>query len=368
MTGPALRRRLPRLAGGAARRSRPPYALVLVLLTAALLVSMTVGLGLGSVRVPAGEVWGVLGHRAGLPWPSEVTWTRTRETIVFDVRAPRVLLGAVTGAGLAVVGTAMQALVRNPLADPYLLGISSGASFGAVLTIVSGFALFGTRPSLSLAAFAGALAALSLVYVTARVGGRITSVHLVLAGVAVASVFSALTSFLLLTADRENESREVLSWTLGGLGGVHWETLWLPAAVLTAATVALFLQGRSLNLLLAGEEAAATMGLDVRGFRVRMFVLLSVVTGVLVAATGPIGFVGLMTPHAARLVVGGDHRRLIPAAALGGAAFLVCADVAARTVTAPQEIPVGVLTALCGGPFFLWLMRRQARRREAHAA
>lgn len=328
---------------------------------------MTVALGVGAVRVPPSEVWGILSHRLGLPWPAEATWSRARETIIFDVRAPRVLLGAVCGAGLAAVGTAMQALVRNPLADPYLLGVSSGASFGAVLMIVLGTTLFETRASLPLSAFAGALLAMVLVYVTSQVGGGITSVRLVLAGVAVASVFTALTSFLLLTAERGNESREVLSWTLGGLGGVTWDTLWLPLSVLTVAASFLMLQARNLNLLLAGEEAATTMGLSVHTFRIWMFVLLSVVTGVLVAAAGPIGFVGLMAPHAVRVVVGSDHRRVIPAAILGGAGFLVLADVVARTINAPQEIPVGVLTALCGGPFFLWLMRRGARRAEKGA-
>ncbi|MFI1255218.1 FecCD family ABC transporter permease [Streptomyces netropsis] len=337
-----------------------PYPLVLVVLGVLLLVSVTAGLTIGSVHVAPGEVWGIIAHRMGATWPEPV-WSRARETIVLDARAPRVLLGAVTGSGLAVVGTAMQALVRNPLADPYLLGVSSGASLGAVLVIVSGVTLFGTL-SLSVSAFAGALLALLLVYATARASGRITSVRLVLSGVAVAAVVTALTDLLLLTADRGNQAREVLAWTLGGLGGVRWGTLWLPAGALLVAVSLLLLQARSLNLLLAGEEAATTMGLDVARFRGRMFVLLSLVTGVLVAAAGPIGFVGLMLPHIVRLFVGGDHRRVLPTAALAGAVFLVWADIAARTVAAPQEIPVGVLTALCGGPFFLWLMRRDARR------
>ncbi|MDT0308843.1 iron ABC transporter permease [Streptomyces sp. DSM 44917] len=334
--------------------------MVLAGLAAVLLASVTAGLTAGSVAVPPGEVWGILLRGGlGLPWP-EAGWSRPRETIVLEVRAPRVLLGAVVGAGLAVLGTAMQALVRNPLADPYLLGVSSGASLGAVAVIVGGVTFAGMY-ALPLGAFAGALLALVLVYGTARAAGRITALRLVLAGVAVASVLSALTSLLLLT-QRGNEAREVLAWMLGGLGGARWDTLWLPAAVLGAALAALAACARPLNLLLAGEEAAGTMGLDVGRFRTRLFVALSLVTGVLVAAAGPIGFVGLMLPHAVRLVVGGDHRRVLPAAALGGAAFLVLADLAARTVAAPQEIPVGVLTSLCGGPFFLWLMRRDGRR------
>ncbi|MCP3771646.1 MULTISPECIES: FecCD family ABC transporter permease [unclassified Streptomyces] len=344
----------------ASEAGRTRWAVTLLVLTALLAVSATAGLAIGSVQVPPGQVWGIVTHALGADW-QEPDWSRARAVIVVDVRAPRVLLGAVTGAGLAVIGTALQALVRNPLAEPYLLGVSSGASLGAVSVIVFGVTLFGPL-SLSVAAFVGALGALLLVYATARTGGRITSVRLVLSGVAIAAVLTAVLHLLLLTTDRGNEARAVLAWTLGGLGGVNWGTLWLPSAALLLGVGILMVQARNLNLLLAGEEAATTMGLDVGRFRARLFVLLSLVTGVLVAAAGPIGFVGLMMPHIVRLFVGGDHRRVLPTAALGGAVFLVWADIAARTVAAPMEIPVGVLTALCGGPFFLWLMRRDARR------
>ncbi|UUA05115.1 iron ABC transporter permease [Streptomyces sp. CRCS-T-1] len=342
------------------RTGRTGLTVTLLVLTALLVVSVTAGLAIGSVQVPPGQVWGILTHALGAGW-TEPDWSGARETIVLDVRAPRVLLGVVTGAGLAVVGTALQALVRNPLAEPYLLGVSSGASLGAVSVIVFGVSVFGPV-SLSAAAFLGALGALLLVYATARTGGRITSVRLVLSGVAIAAVLTALLDLLLLTTDRGNEARAVLAWTLGGLGGVNWDTLWLPSLATLLGVGVLMVQSRNLNLLLAGEEAATTMGLDVARFRARMFVLVSLVTGVLVAAAGPIGFVGLMLPHIVRLFVGGDHRRVLPTAALGGAVFLVWADVAARTIAAPMEVPVGVLTALCGGPFFLWLMRRDARR------
>ncbi|MFF7733762.1 iron chelate uptake ABC transporter family permease subunit [Streptomyces sp. NPDC007984] len=348
------------------RRTGPGLAVTLTALAVLLVVSVTAGLAIGSVQVPPGQVWGIVTHALGADWV-EPDWSRARETIVLDVRAPRVLLGAVAGAGLAVVGTALQALIRNPLAEPYLLGVSSGASLGAVTVIVFGVTLFGPV-SLSVAAFAGALSALLLVYATARTGGRITSARLVLSGVAIAAVLTAVLDLLLLTTDRGNEARAVLAWTLGGLGGVNWDTLRLPSAALLLGVGVLMVQARNLNLLLAGEEAATTMGLDVARFRARMFVLLSLVTGVLVAAAGPIGFVGLMLPHTVRLLVGGDHRRVLPTAALGGAVFLIWADIAARIVAAPLEIPVGVLTALCGGPFFLWLMRRNARQTDERGA
>jgi iron complex transport system permease protein len=178
----------------------------------------------------------------------------------------------------------------------------------------------------------------------------------------VAYVLSAVTSLMLIMAESGDQARQVLTWLLGGLGGANWDALWLPLGAVLAGIVVLLAQARTLNVLLAGDEAATTMGVDVDRFRAQTFVLASLLTGILVAVSGPIGFVGLILPHAVRLLVGSDHRRALPAAALAGASFLVLADLAARTLAAPQEIPVGVLTALCGGPFFLWLIRREARR------
>ncbi|MFP5022133.1 FecCD family ABC transporter permease [Pseudonocardia phyllosphaerae] len=333
---------------------------VLVVLVVVLAVSITAGVSLGSVTIPAGQVWStfaaaVTGGRIEPTGPPFV------QVIVTRSRFPRVLLAVVVGAGLAVVGAALQALVRNMLADPFLLGVSSGASVAAVLVIVAGVpAVLGlTTP---FAAFLGALGALLVVYTMSRSGGQVTPTRLVLSGVAVAYVLSALTSLLLITTPRTDVAREVLSWLLGGLGRANWDLLWLPAIAVVIGVSLLLTQARSLNLLLVGDEAASTMGLDVARFRAWMFVLTSLVTGVLVAVSGPIGFVGLIVPHAVRMVVGSDHRRLLPAAALTGASFLIWADIAARTVAAPIEVPVGVLTSLCGGPFFLWLVRREARR------
>ncbi|BBY85855.1 FecCD family ABC transporter permease [Mycolicibacterium tokaiense] len=336
-------------------RGHPPYAVVILVLVALLAGSVVAGLAVGSVAVPPGEVLKALLQQPVAP---------QYQSIVMQARAPRVLLGAVVGAGLGVVGMALQALVRNPLADPYLLGVSSGASVGAVAVILTGAMVFGAA-STSVAAFLGSLAALVVVYLLSRAGGRITTTRLVLAGVAVAYVLSAVTSLMLILARTGDQARQVLTWLLGGLGGADWRSLWLPAAAVTAGVAVLLAQSRTLNVLLAGDEAAVTMGVDTNRFRVQMFILTSLITGTLVAVSGPIGFVGLILPHAMRLVVGSDHRRALPATALAGASFLVLADLAARTLAAPQEIPVGVLTALCGGPFFLWLIRRDARRAVA---
>ncbi|MFE9737966.1 FecCD family ABC transporter permease [Streptomyces sp. NPDC006477] len=340
----------PRTGGGSLR-----YAAVVAGLLLALAVATTAALALGSVRVPPGQVLDALTGRSG-PSPYR--------TIVLDVRLPRVLLGVIVGAGLAVVGAVLQALVRNRLADPFLLGISSGASAGAVLVLVAGggVGLLGgvtTTIALPAGAFAGALLALVLVYGLARRGGTMTGPRLVLAGVAVSYILSALATLLLVVAGRPEQFQEALFWSLGGLGSARWDTLALPAAVLALGTGALLTLARPLDLLLAGEEGAVVLGLDTARFRAAVFVLASLVTAVMVAASGAVGFVGLMAPHAARLAVGAPHRRLLPVAALGGALALVLADLAARTVAAPQDIPVGVLTALTGGPFFLWLLRRR---------
>ncbi|MFE1345058.1 FecCD family ABC transporter permease [Streptomyces sp. NPDC058757] len=324
-------------------------ATVLAGLLAALAAAALASLALGSVRIPPGQVLDALTGRAA-PSPYR--------TIVLDVRLPRVLLGAVVGAGLAVVGTVLQTLVRNRLADPFLLGISSGASTGAVLVIVLGIGA-STALALPAGAFAGSLLALVLVHGLARQGSTMTGPRLVLAGVAVSYVLSALTTLLLVTAGRPEHFQEALHWSLGGLGSARWDTLALPAAVLALGTGALLALARPLDLLLTGEQDATALGLDAGRFRAAVFVLASLVTAVMVAASGAVGFVGLMAPHAARLAVGAPHRGLLPVAALGGAVALVVADLGARTLAAPQDIPVGVLTALTGGPFFLWLMRRR---------
>ncbi|MGW2304967.1 FecCD family ABC transporter permease [Streptomyces sp. NPDC001809] len=349
--GPARPAR-PGAPGKTAAGGRLRYAVVVAGLLLALGLAAVASLALGSVRIPPGQVLDVLTGRAADPSPYR--------TIILDVRLPRVLLGVVVGAGLAVVGAVLQALVRNRLADPFLLGISSGASAGAVLVLVLGTA-GGVTTTLALpaGAFAGALLSLVLVYGLARRGGTLTGARLVLAGVAVSYILSALATLLLVVAGRPEQFQEALYWSLGGLGSARWDTLVLPSVVLALGVGVLLTLARPLDLLLVGEEGATVLGLDTARFRAVVFVLASLVTAVMVAASGAVGFVGLMAPHAARLAVGAPHRRLLPVAALGGSLALVLADLGARTVAAPQDVPVGILTALTGGPFFLWLMRRR---------
>ncbi|OBB42913.1 iron ABC transporter permease [Mycobacterium sp. 852002-51961_SCH5331710] len=338
------------------RRQRLPYGLVLTMLVGLLIVCVTAGATIGSVNLPPGQVWQILLHRIN-PMLVDPTWPPVRASIVLDARLPRVALAAVIGAGLAACGMVLQAVVRNPLADPMLLGVSSGASVGAVAILVAGAGagLF-VLPS---AAFIGALIALAAVYFLARTGGRMTTLRLILAGVAVAEVLSAVASLLIVTSDDPHKAQAAVRWMLGGLGGATWSMVWMPAAIVAVGTAALLAVTRPLNLLYTGEEAAAALGLDVHRFRAAMFVVVALMVGAMVAVSGAIGFVGLVMPHIVRMLVGADHRRALPATVLLGASFLIACDIAARTVAAPEELPVGVLTALVGGPYFLWLMRRK---------
>lgn len=347
-------------AGRAVRSVRSVRAgVVAALLGVALLAALTAAVSLGSVDIPVGEVWSVVGRRltGGAAEPG------SRDLIVWQLRAPRALLAAVVGAGLGLVGAAVQALVRNPLADPYLLGISSGASLGAVAAVVLGTGAgsaigFGA----SGAAFAGALAAFALVWTMARRGGGFSPLRLVLAGVGIGQFLSGFTSYLVLQAGDEQQTRGVLFWLMGSLSGAQWSQLAIPAGAVALGLLVLQARARALNALLMGDETAAGLGVDVVRLRRELFVVTSLLTGVLVAVSGAIGFVGLLVPHACRLVVGGDHRRLLPVSALAGAVLLVMVDTVARTALDTQEVPIGVVTALIGAPALLYLLDRRLER------
>lgn len=268
------------------------------------------------------------------------------------------------------MGAALQALVRNPLADPYVFGISSGAAVGATLVIVAGISFLGSY-SLPAAAFLGAVTALACVMFLSRSAGSLVPSRLILAGVAVAYAMSATSSAILYfdaTSQADaGKAQQVMFWLLGGLAGTTWGDLTLTAAAVLAGTAVLALQARTLNAFLMGDETAATLGVSVHAARRSLFILTALMTGVMVSVSGGIGFVGLMIPHAARMLTGADHRRVIPASILAGAIFLIWADVMSRTAAAPQEIPIGIVTALFGAPFF-GLILRSRRRRELPAA
>lgn len=330
--------------------------LLLLVLALLLLLSCAVSLAFGAAQVPLERVLAILGrHLFGIQ--PEQAISVGQDSIVWQLRAPRVLLGALVGAGLALVGTVLQAVTRNPLADPHLLGVSSGAAFGAVVVVLY-LGEFAGVLSLPLAAFVGALASMLLVLLIANRGGRLHSDRLLLAGVAVSFVMMAASN-LLLYLGNPHAASSVLFWMLGGLGLARWELLWLPTLCLALALLVLLGLARALNGLMAGEQSAVSLGLEPRRVRLLVFVVASLLTGVLVSLSGAIGFVGLMLPHVARFLVGAEHRRVLPVAALLGALFLVWVDVAARTWLAPQDLPIGIVTAAIGGVFFVALLRRR---------
>lgn len=318
-----------------------------------LLAGMTLAVGVGAVALSPPQVLQAVWR--GLT--GEVS--STADTIVWQIRLPRVLLAAVVGASLALAGVAYQGVFRNPLADPYLLGVASGAGLGAAVALVFGASVPLLARGLPLVAFAFALASVALTLLLARQGGRLPLVSLILAGVVLGSCFTAATSYLMLW-ERDNAAR-VLSWLLGSFALSSWSQVvtLLPLALLAGFVT--FVSARALNIMQLGEESALQLGLPLEAFKVALIVAATLATAAAVSASGIIGFVGLIVPHAVRLAVGPDHRTLIPLAGLTGALFLVLADLAARTVIAPAELPIGVVTALVGGPFFLYLLRRQRR-------
>ncbi|KMN11353.1 FecCD family ABC transporter permease [Pseudomonas helleri] len=331
------------------------YALLLISLGALLLVSCVVSLGFGPARVPVDVVWHiVLNKMFGL---GEVSWSAGQEHIVWLIRVPRMLLGALVGAGLALIGAVLQAVTRNPLADPHLLGVTSGATLGAVIVVLHVGEIVGLL-TLPIAAFIGALLSMLLVLAIASRQGRLDSDRLLLCGVAVSFVMMAVANTLLFLGDHRASSA-VLFWMLGGLGLARWELLAVPSAVVVLGLFLLLGMARPLNALMAGEQTAVTLGLNARNVRLKVFLIASLMTGVLVAISGSIGFVGLMIPHIARRLVGAEHRRLLPVSALLGSVFLVWVDVAARTLIAPEDLPIGVATAAIGGLFFIGLMRKR---------
>jgi len=284
------------------------------------------------------------------------------DTLVVQVRLPRVLLAALVGAALAGAGAIYQALFRNPLADPYILGVSSGAGLGAIialtLTADATVLRYGAVPA---AAFVGAVLTMLLVTRLASWNGRLDTASLLLAGVAISYTLAALTSFLMVFA--REQMAAVVFWMMGGLGAASWPYVLMIAPMFLVGALVSLTFTRELNLMLLGDERAGHLGLDVRRFKVVALGTASLLTAAAVAVAGLIGFVGLMVPHMVRLALGPDHRLLLPASLLGGASVLVLADLIARTVLAPVEIPVGIVTALIGGPFFVWLLVRGERAR-----
>ena len=322
-----------------------------------LLSSLSIALSVGAVSVPASTVWGILANKV-LPGLIDPTWSQGREAIIWEIRFPRALLAMMVGSGLAIVGATLQAVTRNPLADPHLLGISSGGAFGAIFALLHSGLFLGLL-TVPLLAFTGALLATAIVLGVSRIADATSADRLVLAGVAVSFIIMAAANALIFLGD-PRATHTVVFWMLGGLGLAQWSQLIYPISVLVVCCLWLFTKTKELNAMTIGDETASTLGIAVREFRLSVFVIGALITGAMVAFSGIIGFVGLMIPHIVRLVVGGDYRRVLIGSAIAGAIFLLWADIVARTIMAPEDLPIGIVTGIIGGIFFVWLLRRNS--------
>lgn len=321
-----------------------------------LIISLSIGISVGAVSVQTSTVWGIILNKFS-PDLIEQTWSKGKEAIVWDIRFPRTILAIMVGSGLAIVGASLQSVTRNLLADPHLLGISSGGAFGAILALLH-TGLFIGLLTVPLLAFLGALFATFIVLIVSRLTSSTSADRLVLAGVAVSFIVMSCANILIFLGDPK-ATHTVVFWMLGGLGLAQWNQLIYPLIVLLICGLWLFSQARVLNAMTVGDESASTLGINVTKFRFVIFVVCALITGVMVAFSGIIGFVGLMVPHIVRMIVGGDYFRVLPLSALLGAIFLLWADIAARKIMPPEDMPIGIVTGLVGGIFFVWLLRRK---------
>ncbi len=334
---------------------RKVYRLVMGLLSLALVGGVVAALAVGAAGLSAAETLRAFGGL--LRHGSEATgdYPAWAPRLLLDLRMPRIVLALIVGAALSTSGASFQGVFRNPLADPYLLGVSAGAGLGATIAIVArpleSMGIYGVP----LLAFVGATAAAFVVYRLATFGGLTGGASLLLSGVAVGSTLTAVMSFLMIATERDLHT--VVAWLMGGLSAATWTKVWITLPVVGAGFIYMMFSARRMNLLLMGEDRARELGLDSQRSRRNLMVAAALTTAAAVAFAGLIGFIGLMVPHIMRLLVGPDHRRLLPASALFGALLLLLADTAARTVMAPSEIPVGIITTAVGGPFFLYLLR-----------
>ncbi|MDK0701893.1 iron ABC transporter permease [Clostridium perfringens] len=339
---------------------------IAVLLILLFISSIILGISFGAVDIPPYDVYRVFLYKVfGIKIGNlDEILNSTLFDIIWGVRMPRVLLGAFAGMALAMVGVIMQATIQNPLGDPYILGLSSGASLGATFSILIGFSGVLSSFGAPLGAFLGALMASIFVYFLARIGGRITPFKMILAGMVISSICSSLTSLIIFLSKDNEGIRTVNFWMMGSLAGAQWSNIVLPIAISVIPLIYFFTQYRNLNLMVLGDETSITLGLNIEKHRKIYMILSSLITGVIVSVCGTIGFVGIMIPHIVRLIFGTDHKTLLPFSALVGAIFLIWADVIARCAITNMELPIGIITSVIGAPFLLWLMVKGTREKE----
>lgn len=339
---------------------KPAYRIAILILLAALVLSLLWAVTIGSVDLAMGDVYRVILYKIFGIGDPEVYGKGSLSDIVWFVRLPRLVLAIGIGIALSVSGSVMQAIVKNPLADPYVLGVSSGASLGATLAILLGVGSFLGSGYVGLVAFAGAFLVSLAVVALANVGGRANSVKLILSGTALSAICGAVSNFVLYVINSSSGALEaVIRWTLGSLAAAKWETNILMLLVAVAGTLFFWTQHRTLNLMLLGDESAITLGTDLHRWRIVYLLIASLMIGFAVYTAGIIGFVGLIVPHAVRILFGTDHKKLIPISALLGALFLLWADVLCRVLLPRKELPIGILTAMVGAPVFIYLMARK---------
>jgi iron complex transport system permease protein len=309
-------------------------------------LTVIISISAGAVKIPLQEIINVFTGNGD----------ETSRTIIFNLRLPRVIGAAVVGMGLSVVGAFFQGLLRNPMADPYVLGISSGAALGATIAIILGLGLF----SLSFLAFISSLAVVVFVYAISKIGSKVSMTTMLLAGIAISAFISAIISLLMLL--NHDEFTRIVFWTMGGFSLTNWNSIAFSAPIIIIGSFVMYVFSRDLNAILTGEEVAEHLGVNTEFIKKIILVLGSLVTATAVSVGGIIGFVGLIVPHVSRLIVGPDNRILVPFSALSGAIFLTLADTLARFIFRPTEVPIGIITATFGGPFFLYLLIKNKQK------
>ena len=340
------------------KRERSPLAIIL--LAVLLVVIACVSLTFGQIDVPVGKALAVIGSQLNLPGFTGADYSREQLAVIWYIRLPRMLVGVLVGAALGISGAVMQGIFSNPLADPGLIGISSGAATGAVLSIALG-AASGSMFAMPAFAFCGSICAVCLTVFLAMRNGKIPVMTLLLAGVAVGMLLGAITSGL-LTFMNEQKLQQYLFWMVGGLDYRRWEHVYLAVGPVLCGIIIMCLLARHLNILVLGETEAKAVGMPVTAFRMGLLFVAAMTTATSVCVSGNIGFVGLVIPHMMRMLIGPDHRVLLPASALGGAAFLVFCDSLGRIIMPPAEVRVGIMTAFLGTPYFLYLLRRMQKQ------
>lgn len=331
-----------------------------IILIIVLIATIIGAIAIGSTYIEPGVVYKVLINKLLNQNIFNSTWNTMFDNIIWEIRLPRVLLGAICGAGLAICGVLMQCVTKNPIAEPYILGISSGASCGAVSIIVLGGMSSIGITSITGGAFIGSIVSGILVFAIGTQMGRTTSTtRLVLSGMAISTIFSALTNLLIYFAQNSNQAKSALFWTIGSLGGAKWDVLLIPFIVLVIVIIISFIMSKSLDILLLGDDNAVILGINIKLVKSIILILATLLTSTLVAITGAIGFIGLVVPHICRTIAGSDHKKLIILSSLIGSIFLILSDIIARGILPPIEIPIGIITSLVGGPFFLYLISKK---------